>query len=469
MKKILVVDDERSIRESLRMILKDSYDVRVASSGHEALEILGDDFVDLVILDLIMPTVDGLSILRAIREKSRAAVVILTAIRKLNTAIEAMKLGAVDYLVKPFDPEELQLIVQRIIRARMKDEELDYLRSEIAKNYPTEQIVAESPAMKEIVRQVSKLSAVTSAVLITGESGVGKELIARAIHRNSPRVHMPFVTVHCGAIPEEILESELFGHVKGVFTGATRGRRGMFELADGGTLFLDEISEMNLPTQAKVLRAIQEKEFTKVGGEKILRVDARLIAASNRDLRRMTEEGRFREDLFFRLNVIPLHIPPLRERRQDIGPLAQYFLRRFSREFHAPDKELSGESIAIFENYAWPGNVHELRNAIERSVAMHSEERMLHPSHLSLGWSEKTGRGVIRDEQPDALPSFEKAEHDLNKRLILEALEKSRWKQTAAARMLRISRRRLKYRMDRMGIAPRLGRGRPRIDAICSN
>jgi len=463
MKTILVVDDERSTRESVRMILKDSYDVRVVSSGQEALDALGGDAVDLVILDLLMPTVDGLSVLTEIKKRSRAAVVILTAIKKLKIAIEAMKLGAADYLVKPFDPEELQLIVQRIIKSRLKDDELDYLRSEIAKNFPIEKIVAESHAMKEILQQVRRLTAASSTVLIAGESGTGKELIARAVHRYSMRSHMPFITIHCAAIPEGILESELFGHEKGAFTGAIRSRRGMFELADGGTLFLDEISEMSLSLQAKILRSLQEKEFIKVGGEKSMKVDVRLIAASNRDLREMIKEGRFREDLFFRLSVIPIHIPPLRERVQDIQPLAEYFLAQFCLELHCPPKELSPDALDLLKNYTWPGNVRELRNVLERSVAMHRETQRLLPGDLSLDWSEKTVSATTPLKEEDGLSQFEKAEQELNRRLILDALEKSAWNQTEAANKLKITRRRLKYRMDTLGIVPKLGRGRPRI------
>ncbi|MCX6355489.1 MAG: sigma-54 dependent transcriptional regulator [Candidatus Aureabacteria bacterium] len=463
MKTILVVDDERGTRESVRMILKDSYDVRIVSSGQEALDALGGDAVDLVILDLLMPTVDGLSVLTEIKKRSRAAVVILTAIKKLKVAIEAMKLGAADYLVKPFDPEELQLIVQRIIKSRLKDDELDYLRQEIAKNFPIEKIVAESQAMKEILQQVRRLTAATSTVLVTGESGTGKELIARAVHRYSMRSHMPFITVHSAAIPEGILESELFGHEKGAFTGAIRSRRGMFELADGGTLFLDEISEMSLSLQAKILRALQEKEFTKVGGEKSMKVDVRLIAASNRDLRELVREGRFREDLFFRLSVIPIHIPPLREREQDIQPLAEYSLGQFCLELHCPPKELSPDALAVLKNYTWPGNVRELRNVLERSVAMHRETQILLPGHFSLDWSEKTVSAAIPLQEEDGVSQFEKAEQELNRRLILDALEKTGWNQTEAANKLKITRRRLKYRMDTLGIVPKLGRGRPRI------
>ncbi|MEI6632759.1 MAG: sigma-54 dependent transcriptional regulator [Chlamydiota bacterium] len=461
MKTVLVVDDEKSTRESVRMILKDSYNVRCAGSGHEALAMLGEDCVDLVILDLIMPSVDGLSVLKEIRKKSRAAVIILTAIRKLRTAVEAMKLGAADYLVKPFDAEELQLIVQRIIRSRMKDDELDYLRSEIEKRYPTDHIVAESDAMKRVLRKVDDVVATASTVLISGESGTGKELIARAIHRRSPRAHMPFITVHCAAIPDGILESELFGHEKGSFTGATRSRRGMFELADSGTFFLDEVGEMNLSTQAKILRVLQEKEFMKVGGEKAVKVDVRLIAASNRDLREMVREGKFREDLFFRLSVLPVHLPPLRERRQDIKPIAEFFLTQFSREFRTGPKELSPVALAVLEQYTWPGNVRELKNVIERCVALNRGGSVVLPPHLSLDWGDRDDVYGPAPNCGDIPASLEKAEDTLKKRLILDALEEHFWNQTEAARKLKISRRRLKYRMDSLGIIPRIGRGRP--------
>jgi DNA-binding NtrC family response regulator len=468
MKTILVVDDERSIRESVRMVLKDLYNVQLAESGEEALEKVSENDIDLVILDILMPSLDGLTVLREMKKMSKAEVIILTAIKKISTAVEAMKLGAADYIVKPFDAEELQLIVERIIAARRREEELCYLRAEVEKNFPTDEIVAESAEMRQILQQIERVAPALSTIFITGESGTGKELIARAIHRNSNRENMPFVAVHCAAIPEGLLESELFGHERGAFTGATRTKRGMFELADGGTLFLDEVSEMNTSLQVKLLRALQEKEIMRVGGQKPIKVDIRFIAASNRNIRAMVEMRQFREDLYYRLNVIPIQIPPLRQRKEDIKPLTEHFLRRFSAELNTSPKEISDGALSFLEGYHWPGNIRELKNVIERCMALEKTAATIEHSHLRLDWkdgAEASGVAFVENDSSSKIAdSLEFAESEFGKRLILEALQDCSWNQTEAARRLKISRRKLKYRMDRLGIQPRRGKGRPRLE-----
>ncbi len=449
MRKILVVDDESSVQNSLRMIFKNEYQVIIAGNAGEAVVKFKSEDPDLVFLDIIMPGKDGIDILREIREvQPFTPVIMLTATRTVRTAVEAMKLGAYDYISKPFDVEELRLAAQKALESRDLKIENIRLQGEVEERYRFDNIIGKSKDMREIFSTIRQISEKTSTVLVHGESGTGKELVARAIHYNSPRKNKPFVAVNCAAIPETLIESELFGHEKGSFTDAQSRRIGHFELAHQGTLFLDEISELSLPTQAKILRSIQEREFIRVGGSKTISVDVRLIAATNRNLEEQMAKGAFRSDLYYRINVVPIHIPPLRNRKEDIFLLTQHFLEK-----HAGPgkKQITAEAMDVLGAYDWPGNVRELENIIERVVVLSKGEVIAPedlPTHLKSGSQvELIKRGVL-----DGRISFLDAEKEFEKDIIQEALKKSNHVQTRAADLLGISRRILKYKMDKYGI-----------------
>ncbi|HEU4682999.1 MAG TPA: sigma-54 dependent transcriptional regulator [Nitrospira sp.] len=366
---ILVVDDEDAILSSLSSILQDEgYDVTVAKSGTEALKIYTSDPPDLMLLDIWMPDMDGLETLRRIRELvPTAQVMMMSGHGSIETAVKAIKLGAYDYIEKPLSLENVTLRVKHALDQYRLEQENRSLRTKVARKF---ELVGQSPAMHELRQLIDTAGPTNSRVLIGGENGTGKELVARAIHLRSARADQPFVAVNCAAIPETLIESELFGHEKGSFSGATSMKRGQFEQADGGTLFLDEIGDMSLSTQAKVLRALQEQQFTRVGGTKLLKVDVRVLAASNKDLLKEIEKGAFREDLYYRLNVVPIVVPPLRERREDIPLLIRHFLKLHSEEQGLRIKEITPEAMNIFQQYDWPGNIRELRNLIERLMIM---------------------------------------------------------------------------------------------------
>jgi two-component system, NtrC family, nitrogen regulation response regulator NtrX len=366
---VLVVDDEDAIVSSLSSILQDEgYEVSVAKSGVEALKIYTTDPPDLMLLDIWMPEMDGLETLRRIKELvPTAQVMMMSGHGSIETAVKAIKLGAYDYIEKPLSLENVTLRVKHALEQYRLEEENRSLRTKVQRKF---ELVGQSPAMQQLRQLIDTAGPTNSRVLIGGENGTGKELVARAIHLQSARADRPFVAVNCAAIPETLIESELFGHEKGSFTGATSMKRGQFEQADGGTLFLDEIADMSLNTQAKVLRALQEQQFTRVGGTKLMKVDVRVLAASNKDLMKEIEKGVFREDLYYRLNVVPIVVPPLRERREDIPLLIRHFMKLHAEEQGLRVKEVTPEAMNVFQQYEWPGNIRELRNLIERLMIM---------------------------------------------------------------------------------------------------
>lgn len=382
--RILIVDDEEIVLRSCRRILSDSrYAVECVEDGFSALKKVDESDWDLIVLDVMMPKMDGLEVLQHVKERHPdIEVVMMTGLSEIQTAVKAMKLGAFDYLSKPFDPDELILVVNRALERRELLRENRNLKSEVGSRYRFENIIGSSPQMQAVFGLIAKCAPTNSTVLITGESGTGKEMIARAIHYNSLRKDAPFVTVDCNTLSENLLESELFGHVKGSFTGAMANKRGMFEIANGGTLFLDEFGNIPLSTQAKLLRVIQEREYRAVGGTSTLKTNVRLVAATNKDLRAMVAEGTFREDLFYRINVFPIHAPALRERRSDIPALAFHFLRLFCAELERPLAEISEGAMSVLVNHAWPGNVRELENTIQRAVIL-SSDNVIRQAHLA--------------------------------------------------------------------------------------
>jgi two-component system response regulator AtoC len=368
---ILVVDDEKSMRDSMHLLLRDRYEVLLAENGRDAIQLVKQHSIDLVLLDIRLPEIDGLEVLRLIKGiDDTIEVIMVTAVVTVGRAVEAIHAGAYDYITKPFDIETLTEQVGKIMEKRALAKENVSLKRLIDSDYQFERIVGKSQAIREVFRVIGDVAQSNATILITGESGTGKELVARAIHNRSPRHAKLFVALNCAAIPENLLESELFGHEKGSFTGAVERQLGKFEIASGGTIFLDEIGSLPLPMQAKILRVIQEKELERLGGSRPLPVDVRIIAATNANLREEIKARRFREDLFYRLNVIPIVLPPLRERREDIGLLAEHFLRKYNREFAKKLKGFQKETLALLTAYDWPGNVRELENLVERLVVL---------------------------------------------------------------------------------------------------
>jgi len=450
MRKILIVDDEVSVRDSLRMIFKKDYQVIMAGSAEEAIIKVKSEEPDLIFLDIIMPEKDGMQALKEIRGMHpQIPVIMLTATKTLKTAVEAMKLGAYDYITKPFDVEELKLIAQKALESRDLRRENRRLQGEVEERYHFDNIIGKSKGMRDIYATIRQIAEKNSTVLIHGESGTGKELVARAIHYNSHRKNKPFVAVNCAAIPETLIESELFGHEKGAFTDAQTRRIGHFELADQGTLFLDEVSELILPTQAKILRALQERDFVRVGGGKTISVDVRLITATNKNLEEMMARGAFRSDLFYRINVVPLTIPPLRKRKEDILLLAKHFLDKHA---GVGKKKISPEAMDILIAYDWPGNVRELENIIERIVVLTTSDTIT-PDDVPPSLKTESRVELIKLGVLDGRISFEDAEREFERDIIIEALKKSNFVQTRAADLLGISRRILKYKMDKYSIA----------------
>ena len=379
--RILVVDDEESMRDACRQALsRKASRVEVAADGRTGLEILDKEAFDLVILDLKMPGLNGMEVLNKIKEKyPEIVVVVITGYATVESAVEAMKSGAYDFIPKPFTPDSLRTIVGRALERRELALENILLRTELKANFGSEVIVGQSEPMKEVEQIVRKVSPTDTTVLISGESGTGKELIARAIHRHSNRKDKPFVVVDCGSLVESLFESELFGHIKGSFTGAEATKYGRLELANGGTVFFDEIGNISLSVQTKLLRVLQEREITKVGSSQVIKVDVRVIAATNRDLQNATQEETFREDLFYRLSVVPISLPPLRDRRDDIPALANYFLKKYNQKRKKNIRAISPQAMKALVEYNWPGNVRELENAIERAVVL-TENETIEPS-----------------------------------------------------------------------------------------
>jgi len=459
MRKILVAEDERNLREGIAEAFRDAgHEVVEAEDGEQALEEVRAQLFDLVITDYKMPGIDGLELLRRIRMiNDQVAVIMITAYGTVEGAVEAMRLGAYDYIQKPFQLEELELKAERALEHRRLITRLMLAdRRELVHRF--DNIVGESPAMRRIFDVIAKVAPSNATVLILGETGTGKELIAEAIHRNSNRKDGPFVKVNCAALPENLLESELFGHERGAFTGADRQRIGRFELANEGTLFLDEIGTMSLATQAKVLRVLQEREFERLGGTRTIRSDVRLIAATNRDLEEAIEAGEFREDLYYRLNVVTIRMPPLRERKEDIIPLATTFLERFARDMKKPMRGFSPAALRLLTRYNWPGNIRELENTIERAVLM-ADGEIIEPKDIAIGGArpEEQGRlGSILRLPPEGI-----ALEEIEKMAILEALRMNDWVQKDAAKFLGISSRVMNYKIQKYRIThPRWSRNR---------
>jgi DNA-binding NtrC family response regulator len=457
--RILVVDDERMVRWSLRQALERAgYQVDEAATAAEALEHAGRELPDVVLLDHRLPDKTGLEVLRVLLQGTpRLPVVMITAHASIDGAVEAMKEGAFHYLSKPFEVEDVLQTVKRALEMGQLREEVARRREEGRKSFGAQNVIAESPAMKAVVKMVQRVaSSEASTILLLGESGVGKGLIAHALHYESNAVDKPFVDITCTALTETLLESELFGHEKGAFTDARTQKKGLFELADGGTVFLDEIGDLTPAIQGKLLRFLEEKSFRRVGGTRDIRVAVRVIAATNKDLAAEVEAGRFRRDLYFRLNVIPIHIPALRERREDILPMARAFVRHYTVEFR---KQVSGLSRASGERllaYSWPGNVRELRNAIERAILL-AEGGELTPDDLPLELREpKFARtpaqsGVDSFTLPPEGLSFEQ----LERHLLVQALERCHSNRTRAARLLGMNRDRIRYRIQKFGLEER--------------
>jgi len=383
---VLVIDDEQLMRDFVKETLsRAGYRVTVAADGKSGMEILDKEPIDLVVTDLKMPQMDGLEVLRQVRTRFPGVnVVVMTAYATVETAVSALKGGAIDYIMKPFTPDEVEIVAEKALEhMRLREENL-YLRSELKEIYNFEQMVGDSEPMKAIYEQIRKVAPSRATVLICGETGTGKELVARAIHYTSPRRNKPFIKINCAALSAGLLESELFGHEKGSFTGAHRRKIGRFELANEGTLLLDEISEMNADLQAKLLRVLQEREFERVGGSTPIGVDTRIVSTTNRDLREAVESGAFREDLFFRLNVVPINLPPLRARKEDIPLLVDHFLLKYAGENGRCVKRVSQDAMSMLVEHSWPGNVRELENCMERAVVL-SDNEVLREEHFSFG------------------------------------------------------------------------------------
>jgi DNA-binding NtrC family response regulator len=451
--RVLIVDDEEVLRDVLEVVLRrEGFEIVSASTGEEALSMLDGEEVDLVILDVMLPGISGIDTLRAIRiSNPNLPVIVITAFSSIDGAIEAMKHGAFHYIPKPFKNEEVVMTVNKALEQRRLSHENERLKSELSERFSYANIIGKSEIMRKVFDLIRLAAPSRSNILIIGESGTGKELVAKAIHHASPRARNAFVTVNSGSLPPELLESSLFGHMKGAFTGAIATKRGLFEVADGGSIFLDEIGNINLETQAKLLRVIQEKEFMRLGSVDTVRVDVRIIAATNADLQKLMAESRFREDLYYRLNVITIFLPPLRRRREDIVLLVGHFLQKYSEENKRKVREVTADAMRILMDHPWPGNVRELENTIERAVVLCTGDRItpeLLPEYL---------RYPLRTDQPvmivpqegvslkDSVSNYERA-------MILQSLELANGVQKRAAELLQLKPSTLNEMMKRLGI-----------------
>ena len=449
--RVLVVDDEPGIRQSLQGVLEDEeFLVNTAVSGEACLDALRREPYDIVLLDVWLPGIDGMEVLSRIQEipfPERPGVVMISGHGTIETAVKATKLGAFDFIEKPLTAEKVCVVVKNAFQQRRLEIELQRIRQD---RDPHIKIIGESVPMKALRQQLSLMAATNGRVLIFGESGTGKELIAHAIHSMSQRATEAFIEVNCAAIPEELIESELFGHRKGSFTGAVDDKIGKFQKADGGTIFLDEVGDMSLKTQAKVLRALEEQRFEPVGASNFVQVDVRVVAATNKNLEEQIERGSFREDLFYRLNVIPFYVPPLRERKEDIPALADHFLREFTTAYGRKQKELTPEALRVLVDYHWPGNVRELRNLIERIVIMNPQVRVdarhipIHPT-----------RRAVYERPPDRLGTLQEVREAAERDYILRKLEEMKGNVTRTAELLGLERSNLYRKMRSLGIVPR--------------
>jgi two-component system response regulator PilR (NtrC family) len=451
--KLLIVDDESSMLDFLSLLFQGAgYEVTTARSVSEAHKQLERNAFDLVLCDILMPDGNGLDLLREIKANGGGPpVVMMTAYTSTKSAIEAMKLGAADYISKPFDVEELKIVAQKALeRAELADENV-YLRRELEQKYTFNNIIGKSARMQAIFSLVERIARTASTALIHGESGTGKELIARAIHFASPRSNRRFLSINCGAMPENLLESELFGHERGAFTGAVKDKKGLFQEADRGTLFLDEIGEMTPTMQVKLLRALQEKVVRKVGGTDEETVDVRIIAATNQDLEGRLLTGEFREDLYYRINVLPIHLPPLRQRREDIPLLVDFFLQKYSKQMELPLRQISIEAMQILESYDWPGNVRELENLIERVLALsHAETITTRDLPVHLLTNRRTHPDLV--QLPEEGLDLEAYLESIRTQLMIQALERANGVQTQAAELLGMSFRSFRYYAKKAGL-----------------
>jgi two-component system response regulator AtoC len=452
--KILIIDDDRLLQNSLRNILTAKYDTIIAGSGEAGLDILGTESVDLVLLDIRLPGIDGIETLRRIKERhSKLIVVMMTAYEDIKTVVRSMKIGATDYLVKPLDIDELEIIIEKAVETLKLKREVEELRKQCIRAFDIDNIIAESQGIKDAMKLVNTIAkSPNTTVLIEGETGTGKEVIARALHTRSARFGKPFVTINCGSISKELVESELFGYERGSFTGGlSEGKKGKFEIADGGTLLLDEISELLPSAQVNLLRFLEEKSFYRVGGNEKKKVDVRIIAATNKNLEEAIGKGTFRSDLYYRLNVAKIFLPPLRQRKEDILPLIHFFMNRFNETFGKSFTGLSKEAVHTVMTYPWVGNVRELRNVVERAVLL-NEGPLIEADHFA--FLDAKGATPFASEQPSEvqIPRTGMSLDELNKKLIIRALDMCNGNKAKAAKLLGMSRPTMIYRIEKYGI-----------------
>jgi len=438
---ILIVDDEESVRDSLfNWFLEDGFRVECAENAKKALTILESDQFDIILADIKMPGMDGLEMLRRIKSlRSDAIVIVMTAFATVDTAVKALKDGAYDYVTKPFDPDDLTHLIRNATKQISLTDENETLKKKVVSLENVEDLIGESEAMKDMLREVESVAQTNSSIIITGESGTGKELVARAIHANSPRKFFPFVSVHCGALTESLLESELFGHEKGAFTGAMYNRKGRFEMADSGSIFLDEIATISTKMQVELLRVLESKTFMRVGGNKEISSDFRVICATNKDLKNMVENGTFREDLFYRLNVVNIHIPPLRDRKEDIPLLVDYFIKKYCTSMNKPPASIDPSALKRLQEFNFPGNIRELENMIERAIVV-GDGKKISLKDLPL---EKT----FVSSSAESLDDFEKA-------FVLQILNKYSWNISRTAKALKVDRVTLYHKIKKYDLKP---------------
>lgn len=455
--KILVIDDEKLLRWSLQQNLsKEGYTVITAEKGMEGLNLFKEETPDVTLLDIHLPDVSGITVLQGIKEINKDALAIMiTAFGDIQTAVKTIKLGAYDFVEKPFNVDKLKILVAKALETVSLRKEVSQFRSQLSLKYGFDSIIGQSEAMQkifELIKKIAKSDATT--IMLQGESGTGKDLVAKVIHYQSRRSDKPFMEINCTALPETLIESELFGHEKGAFTDAKAMKKGLFELSDGGSIYLDEIGDMKPSTQAKLLKILESKMFKRIGGVKDISVDVRIIAATNKNLAEEVKSGNFREDLYYRLKVIPVLIPPLRDRPSDISALAKYFINEFNREFKKNLKGISKEAEKYFKEYQWPGNVRELKNIIERAMILESEEDFILPEHLPIEFtSTEVALANVRSIDIKIPPGGLDIE-EVEKELIRQALDITRGNQTRASRLLNITRDALRYRMQKFGFLP---------------
>ncbi len=456
---LLIVDDEKNILSSLsRPLLKEGYQVRTALTGQEALDVIQQEAIDLALLDVWLPDIDGLNVLQKAKEIAPDLIaIVMSGHGNIDTAVKATKLGAFDFMEKPLNLDKVLLLIEHALKYRKLEEDNRGFRQAQEEEY---QIIGNSPLVQDLLERISIVASTPSRVLITGENGTGKELVARAIHKNSPRKDGPFVKVNCAAIPNELIESELFGHERGSFTGAVERKRGKFELANHGTIFLDEIGDMSLPTQAKILRVLTDNEIDRVGGAKPIRVDVRVIAATNKNLEEEIEKDNFREDLYYRLNVVPIYVPALKDRREDIPLLAEHFLKIYCKETQTKARRFDFSAYLLLKNYEWPGNIRELRNIVERAAILtrnnilgEKEIASVLPSALTHSTSKASAASPVKNNNSIRKGSLKEMAEDYEKNIILETLKNNDWNVSKTADILELERSHLYKKMKLYGIS----------------